>query len=192
MTKMTSRLVLVALALVPAALVPTGGRAQSAQPAQPAAAGQSAPAGPGAPRDALAGEMALLRQTVERLAAVAVRSQVLAARLSAQQQQVVREQDAIARAEDAIDTVGRRQELTRATLSGVNNALANVVEEPRSELRRQVESLNGELASQDRELNRLRTRLSNAEQTLRSQQQSYAELDKTLNSLLREVERPSR
>jgi len=173
MRKMTSRLVLVALALVP-----TGGRAQSA-------------ASHGAPRDAVAAEVALLRQTVERLAAVAVKSQVLAGRLAAQQQQVVREQDAIARAEDAIELAGRRQELTRATLARVNRALADVVEEPRSELRRQVESLTGELADQERELAHLRDRLSQAEQGLKTQQQSYAELDTALSSLVREVERPT-
>jgi chromosome segregation ATPase len=178
MRKMTSRLVLVALALVPAALVPAGGRAQSAPP------------GRGAPRDAVATEVVLLRQSVERLAAVAVRSQVLAARLAAQQQQLVLEQDTIARAEDAIDAAGHRQELTRAALERVNTALANVVEDPRAELRRQMENLNGELANQDRELNRLRTRLANAEQALRNQRQSYAELDTALGSLLREVERP--
>jgi chromosome segregation ATPase len=178
MRKMTSRLVLVALALVLAALVPAGGRAQSAPP------------GRGAPRDAVATEVVLLRQSVERLAAVAVRSQVLAARLAAQQQQLVLEQDTIARAEDAIDAAGHRQELTRAALERVNTALANVVEDPRAELRRQMENLNGELANQDRELNRLRTRLANAEQALRNQRQSYAELDTALGSLLREVERP--
>jgi chromosome segregation ATPase len=179
MGKLTSRLVVVASALVATgALVPTGGRAQPA------------PASHGAPRDAVADEVALLRQSVERLAALAVKSQVLAARLAAQQQQVVREQDAIAHAEDAIDAAGRRQELTRATLARLNNALGNVVEEPRSELRRQVESLGGELADQDRELNRLRTRLSNAEQSLKSRQQSCADLDDALGSLVRQVERP--
>jgi chromosome segregation ATPase len=140
----------------------------------------------------VATEIAALRQTVERLAAVAVKSQVLAARLAAQQQQVVREQDDIARAEDAIDAADRRQQLTRATLARASNALADVVEEPRSDLRRQVESLSAELADQDREINRLRTRLSNAEQSLKSRQQSYAELDTALNSLLLEVERPKR
>jgi len=179
MGKLTSRLVIVASALVATgALVPTGGRAQSA------------PAGHGAPRDAVADEVGLLRQSVERLAALAVKGQVLSARLAAQQQQVLREQDAIARAEDAIDAAGRRQELTRAAMARLDNALADAVEEPRAEMRRQVESLNGELADQDRELNRLRTRLSNAEQSLKSQQQSYAELDAALGALVRQVERP--
>jgi chromosome segregation ATPase len=171
MRKMTSRLVLVALTLVP-----TGGRAQSA-------------AGHAAPRDAMATEVALLRQTIERLAAVAVKSQILAARLAAQQQQVIRQQEAIARAEDAIEAAGRRQELTRASLDRVNRALANVVEEPRNEARREVENLTAELQDQDRELARLRTRLSNAEQSLRNQQQSYAELDTALGTLVGEVER---
>jgi chromosome segregation ATPase len=179
MGKLTSPLVVVALALVAmGALVPAGGRAQ------PPAASHAGP------RDAAADEVVLLRQAVERLAVVVVKSQVLAGRLAAQQQQVVREEDTIARAQDAIDAAGRRQELTRASLERVNTALANVVEEPRSELRRQFENLNGELANQDQEFNRLRTRLSNAEQILKHQQQSFAELDTALSSLIREVERP--
>ena len=124
MAKMTSRLMLVALVLVP-----TGGRAQSVA------------ASDRAPRDAVAAEVALLRQAVERLAAVAVKSQVLAGRLAAQQLRVAQERDAIARAEEAIDAAGRRQERTRATLARASRAVANVVEEPRSELRREVESL---------------------------------------------------
>jgi chromosome segregation ATPase len=173
MRKMTSRLVLVALTLAP-----TGGRAQSAA------------ANPGAPRDTVATEVALLRQAVERLAAVAVKSQVLAGRLAAQQQRVVRDQDAIARAQEAIDAAGRRQELTRGTLDRINRALANVVEEPRSELRRQLENLTAELDDQDRELAGLRTRLSQAEQSLKSEQASYTELDRALSSLVHEVDRP--
>jgi chromosome segregation ATPase len=175
MGKTTSWLVLVALALVP-----TGVR------------GQSAAAGHGEPRDAVAAEIALLRRTVERLAAVAVRSQVLAARLAAQQQRVLWEQDAIARAEEAIAAAARRQERTRATLDRSNRALANVVEEPRSELRREVENLKADLDDQDRELASLRTRLSQAEQSLRSDQRSYTDLDAALNALVSEVERPNR
>ncbi len=179
MGNLTSRLVVVALALVATgALVPTGGRAQPAADTH------------GAPRDTVATEVALLRQTVERLAAVAVKSQVLAGRLAAQQQRVVREQDAIARAQEAIDAAGRRQELTRGTLDRINRALANVVEEPRSELRRQVENLTAELDDQERELAGLRTRFSQAEQSLKSEQASYTELDRALGSLVREVDRP--
>jgi chromosome segregation ATPase len=172
MRKVTGRLVLVALALAPA-----GGRAQSASASR------------GASRDPVADEVALLRQTVERLAAVAVKSQVLAGRLAAQQQRVLRREDAIARAEEGIDAASRRQELTRATLARVNRALANVVEEPRSEARREVENLDAQLEDQDRELTRLRALLARAEQGLKSEQQSYAALDAALGNLVREVER---
>jgi chromosome segregation ATPase len=174
MRKMTSRLVLVLLALAP-----TGGRAQSAAH------------GERAPRDPVAAEVALLRQTVERLAAVVVRSQVLAGRLAARQQRVVREQDAIARAEEAIYAAGLRQDRTRASLDRVSRELANVVEDPRAEARREVESLKAELDDQDRELARLRASLAHAEQGLTSEQRSYAELDAELSRLLRQVEQES-
>jgi chromosome segregation ATPase len=174
MGKTMSRLMVVALALVP-----TGGRAQSVA------------ASDRAPRDAVAAEIRLLRQAVERLAAIAVKSQVLAGRLAAQQQRVGREQDAIARAEEAIDAAGRRQERTRATLARASRALGNVVEEPRSEMRREVENLRAELDDQDRELAGLRTRLSQDEQSLKSEQQLYAGLDAALRGLVREVERPN-
>jgi chromosome segregation ATPase len=176
MGKMTSRLILVV-----SALLPTG-----------SAAAQSVAAGEPRQRDAAAAEVALLRQTVQRLAAVVVESQVLASRLAAQQQRVVREQDAIARAEEALDAAGRRQDRTRAMLERADRSLGNVVEEPRSELRREVESLRAELDDQEQELTRLRTRLSQAEQGLRSEQRSYAELDAAFTRLLREVERLKR
>jgi chromosome segregation ATPase len=175
MGKMTGPLMVVALALVPA-----GGRAQ------PVAAGDRAP------RDAVAAEVRLLREAVERLAAVAVKSHVLVSRLAARQQRLAREEDAIARTEEAVDAAGRRQERTRATLARASRALGNVVEEPRSELRREVEDLKAELDDQDRELTRLRTRLSQAEQSLKSEQQAYAELDVALSGLVRELDRPVR
>jgi chromosome segregation ATPase len=175
MGKMSGPLVFVALALVPAAAR-----------AQPAAAGDRAP------RDAVAAEVRLLREAVERLAAVAVKSHVLVARLAAQEQRVAREEDAIARAEEAVDDAGRRQERTRATLARAGRALDNVVEEPRSELRREVEGLKAELDDQDRELTRLRTRLSQAEQSLKVERQAYAELDAALSGLVRELDRPVR
>jgi chromosome segregation ATPase len=175
MSKMTSPLLLVALAFVP-----TDGRAQ------PVAATDSAA------RDALAVEVRLLRQTVERLAVVAVRSHVLVGRLAAQQQRVAREQDAIDRTEEAIDAADRTQERTRATLAQANRLVGNVVEEPRSELRREVENLRAELDHHDRQLTRLRTRLSQAEQSLKSEQQAYAELEASLSGLVREIERPNR
>jgi chromosome segregation ATPase len=173
MRRLASRLFVVALALVPA-----GARAQSAA------------AGDRAARDRdVAAEVVLLRKAVERLAAVTVKSQALAGRLAAQQQRVLRDQDAIARAEEAIDAAGRRQERTRATLDRTSRALDNVVEEPRSEARREVETLKADLDDQDRELARLRTRLSQSEQRLRSEQQSYSQLDAALAGLVREVER---
>jgi chromosome segregation ATPase len=174
MGKMTYPLVVLALALVPA-----GARAQAAAPRDRA------------PRDAVAAEVGLLRQAVERLAAIAVRSQVLAGRLAAQQHRVAREEDAMERAAEAIDAAGRRQERTRATLARASRALADVVEEPRSELKREVEDLRAQLDDQDRELTRLRTRLSQAEHSLKGEQQSYAELDAALSGLVREVERPN-
>ena len=172
MRKTTGRLVLVALALVP-----TCARAQSKGD------------GRAAPRDAVADEVALLRQSVERLAAVVVKGEVLAGRLAAQQLRVLRQEDAIARAGEGIDAAGRRQEMTRATLARVNRALANVVEEPRAEARREVENLNAQLEDQDRELTRLRTLLAQAEQSLKGEQASYAELDRALGDLVREVQR---
>jgi predicted RNase H-like nuclease (RuvC/YqgF family) len=175
MGRMTTRIMLVALALVP-----TGVRAQSAA------------TGHDTPRDPVAAEVALLRRSVERLAVVVVKSQVLAARLAAQQQRVLSDQAAVARVEEAVDAVSRRQERTRATLDLSSRALANVVEEPRSELRREVENLKADLDAQDREIESLRTRLSQAEQSLRSEQQSYTGLDTALKALVSEVERLGR
>ena len=55
---------------------------------------------------------------------------------------------------------------------------------------REFENLTADIEDQDRELARLRTRLAQAEQGLRGERQSYAELEKRLDGLVREVERP--
>ncbi len=112
-------------------------------------------------------------------------------RLVAQQQRVAREQEAVDRAQEAIDAADRNQERTRATLERVSRQLDNVVEEPRSELRREFESLGAELNDRDLQVERLRTRLSRAEQSLRNEQQAYARVEAALTALEREMQRPN-
>jgi chromosome segregation ATPase len=136
-------------------------------------------------------EMRLLRHSVERLTALMVKSHIAVSRLVAQQQRVAREQDDVARTEEAIDAADRNQEQTRAALARVSRQLDNVVEEPRSELRREVESLRAELAEHDRQIERLRTRLSRAEQSLRSEEQAYKQVEAALTAIEREIQRPN-
>jgi len=140
--------------------------------------------------DPLVVEMRLLRQAVDRLTVLAVKSQLAVSRLVAQQQRVAREQEAVDRAEEAIAAADHRQERTRANLARVSRQLDNVVEEPRSELRREVESLRAELDDHDRQVERLRMRLSRAEQSLRNELESYRQLEATLMALERELQRP--
>lgn len=141
--------------------------------------------------DPLVVEMRLLRQAVDRLTVLTVRSHLAVSRLVAQQQRVAREQEAVDRAEEAIDAADRSQERTRATLARISRQLDNVVEEPRSELRREVESLRAELDDHDRQTERLRIRLSRAEQSLRNEQQAYTRVEAALTALEREMQRPS-
>jgi chromosome segregation ATPase len=149
---------------------------------------QTPAAGDRAASDPLLREVRLLRQAVERLTVFAVRSHLAVTRLVAQQQRVAREQDAVDRAEAAIADADRSQERMHATLARLSRQAENVVEEPRSELRREVESLRGELEDQDRQIERLRAGLSNAEQSLRTEQQSYRQLEATLLTLDRELQ----
>jgi len=174
MRKMTCPLILVAMALAPA-----DGRAQTG-----AARDRAAP-------DAVAAELRLLRQAVDRLAAATVTSHVLASRLAVQQQRVAREQDAVDRAEEAIDAGDREQERRRAALERANRVVGNVVEEPRAELRREVDNLRAELDDQDRQIARLRARLSKAEQSLRSEQQLFRQLEAALSGLDLGLQHPS-
>ena len=140
--------------------------------------------------DPLVAEMRLLRQAVDRLTVLAVKSQLAVSRLVAQQQRVAREQDAVDRAEEAIAAADHSQERTRANLARVSRQLDNVVEEPRSELRREVESLRAEVEDHDRQVERLRMRLSRAEGSLRNELESYRQLEATLIALERELQRP--
>jgi len=173
MGRLTCPLVVVALAVGPA-----GSRAQTMASGDRAAA------------DPLVVEMRLLRQAVDRLTVLAVKSQLAVSRLVAQQQRVAREQEAVDRAEEAIAAADHRQERTRANLARVSRQLDNVVEEPRSELRREVESLRAEVEDHDRQVERLRVRLSRAEQSLRNELESYRQLEATLIALERELQRP--
>lgn len=141
--------------------------------------------------DPLVAEMRLLRHSVDRLTVLTVKSHLAVSRLVAQQQRVAREQDAVDRAEKAIDAVDRDQERRRATLARVSRQLDDVVEEPRSQMRREVEGLRAELEEHDRRIERLRTRLSRAEQNLRNEQQAYAQVEAALAALERETQRLS-
>jgi chromosome segregation ATPase len=141
--------------------------------------------------DPLVVEMRLLRHAVDRLTVLTVKSHLAVSRLVAQQQRVAREQVAVDRAEEAIDAADRDQERKRATLARVSRQLDNVVEEPRSELRREVEGLRADLDDRDRQIERLRIRLSRAEQSLRNEQQAYAQVEAALAALERETQRPS-
>lgn len=172
MGRIACPLIVVAFAIAPAA----GG-------AQPVADRQAG--------DPLVVEMRLLRQAVERLTVLTVRSHLAVSRLVAQQQRVAREQDAVDRAKEAIDAADRNQERTRATLERVGRQLDNVVEEPRSELRRELESLGAEINDRDQQVERLRARLSRAEQSLRNEQQAYSRVEAALTALEREMQRPN-
>ena len=141
--------------------------------------------------DPLVVEMRLLRHAVDRLAVLTVKSQLAVSRLVAQQQRLAREQDAVDRTEEAIAAADRNQERTRATLARISRQLDNVVEEPRSELRREVESLQAELDDHDRQVERLRIRLSRATQSLRNEQQAYTQVEAALTALERELQRPN-
>lgn len=141
--------------------------------------------------DPLVAEMRLLRHSVDRLTVLTVKSHLAVSRLVAQQQRVAREQDAVDRAEKAIDAADRDQERRRATLARVSRQLDDVVEEPRSQMRREVEGLRAELEEHDRRIERLRTRLSRAEQNLRNEQQAYAQVEAALAALERETQRLS-
>jgi hypothetical protein len=174
MRKMSYPLILASLVLMPA-----DGRAQSVA------------ANERATRDALIVEVRLLRQAVERLAGVAIRSQVLVRRLAAQQQRVTRAQDSVDRVVEAVDAADRKQERTRGALAEVTRLFPSVIEEPRrSELERESATLRAELIDHDRGVSRLRARRSQAEQSLRSEQQLYGELEASLSALDRELQRP--
>jgi len=173
MGKTACLLVVVAMAISPAAV-----RAQTTAASDRATS------------DALVVEMRLLRQALDRLTVLAVKSHLVVSRLVVQQQRVAREQEAVDRTEEEIDAADRNQQRTRATLARLGRQLDNVVEEPRSELRREVDSLNAELEDHDRQLALLRVRLSKAEQSLRSEERSYRELEAALIDLDRGLQRP--
>jgi chromosome segregation ATPase len=169
----------VPLALAALALLPAEGRGQPVAPADRA------------PLNALVLEVRLLRQAIERQTASSVRSQLLASQLAVQHQRVVRAQDALDRAAEAVEAAARKQDQLRGSLARHNRVSADVIEEPRrSQLEREAETLRAQLLDQDRTVTRLTARHSQAEKSLSTEQRLYEDLESSLSSLDRQLQRP--
>lgn len=152
--------------------------------------GQTASAVDRASLAALVQEVRLLREAIEKQTAATVRSQLLASQLAVQQQRVVRAQEAADRAADAVDAAARKQDQLRGSLAKLSQVSADVVEEPRrSQLEREGETLRGQLADQDRTVVRLTTRRSEAEKSLAKEQRLYDDLESSLGTLDRQLQR---
>jgi len=168
----------VPLALASLALVPAQGRGQTA-PADRASLG------------ALVLEVRLLRQAIEKQTAAVVKSQLLASQLAVQNQRVVRAQDAVDRAANAVEAAARKQDQLRGSLADHNRVSADVIEEPRrSQLEREGETLRAQLRDQDRTVVRLTTRHSESEKRLATEQRLYEDLESSLSGLDRQLQRP--
>ncbi len=169
----------VPLTLAALALVPAQGRSQTVAPADRA------------PLNALVQEVRLLRQAIEKQTAATVRSQLLASQLAVQNQRVVRAQDAVDRATEAGEAAARKQDQLRGSLARHSRVSADVIEEPRrSQLEREGETLRAQLLDQDRTVSRLTTRHSEAERRLATEQRLYEDLESSLSTLDRQVQRP--
>ena len=174
MKTMTFPLTLAALALLPAQ-----GRSQAVAPADRA------------PLAALVQEVRLLRQAIEKQTAATVRSQLLASQLAVQHQRVVRAQDAVDGAADAVEAAARKQDQLRGSLDRLNRVSGDVIEEPRrSQLEREGETLRAQLRDQDRTVSRLTTRHAEAEKSLTTEQRLYENLESSLSDLDRQLQKP--
>jgi hypothetical protein len=168
----------VALTLATLALFPAQGPGQTVAPTDRAAL------------NALVQEVRLLRQAIEKQTAASVRSQLLASQLAVQHERVVRAQDVLDRAEEAVEEATRKQEQLRAALARHGRVSADVIEEPRrSELERQGETLRAQLLDQVRTVSRLATRHSQAEKSLTTEQRLYDDLESSLSGLDRQLQR---
>lgn len=168
----------VPLTLAALALLPVESRAQSV-------------AADRAPLNALVVEVRLLRQAIERQTAATVKSQLLASQLAVQHQRVVRAEQAVDRAAEAVEAATRKQDQLRGSLARHSRVSADVIEEPRrSQLEREGETLRAQLLDQDRTVSRLATRHSQAEKSLATEQRLYEDLESSLASLDRELHRP--
>jgi chromosome segregation ATPase len=79
----------------------------------------------------------------------------------------------------------------REALGRLNRVFGEVVEEPRrSELEREIEVLRAQLVDQDRAMSRLRMKQSQTEQSLTAEQRLYGELESSLSSLDRQLQKP--
>lgn len=131
-------------------------------------------------------EVRLLRQSVERQAGSAVRIQMLATRLSAQQQRVSRAQDVLDRVADALAVAEGRQQETREAVTRVEADLAPMLQDlRRPELERQAARSRAELTAREAEVARLSDERDRAEQQLATEQRRYDELEAQLARLVR-------
>ncbi len=157
--------------------------------AQAAPVGRAQPAAPAGP-DALAPEVRLLRQAVEKQTAMTVRSQLLMSRLIVQYQRVSRAQNAVDRTAEAVDIAEHRRDQARESLETTQRTFLNVVEEPRrSDMERQIEGLRAKLIDQEREFSRLRQRREQIEQGLQAEERAYQKLEAALSDLDQQLQK---
>ncbi len=142
------------------------------------------PAPPTSTLEVLLSEVRLLRQAIERQTAVVAKTQLLAARLSLQEQRLVR-----ARAShEALETQITRTKLEEAQGRSALEQMEEALDDPartaqRKDLESEVKALQNRLKSLETAVTDLQTRLSLASQVV---EQERARLDDLEAQLLRE------
>jgi chromosome segregation ATPase len=138
--------------------------------------------------DAVAKEIRLLRQTLERQAATTARAQLILARLTLYDQRTARARESVDRLEGEVASAERGRAQLQAVARENARALEQVTDpDRRQQLEAEARMLRAQLAEAEAQRSRLETRLVQAKQTLDVEAGRYDELERWLNDFDRQL-----
>jgi predicted nucleic acid-binding Zn-ribbon protein len=133
--------------------------------------------------DAVAREIRLLRQTLEKQNASNTRAQLLVGRLALQDQRTARARQSVQRLEGDLVTAERERDQLQAVLRQAARGLERAPEQEHSQLEAQVRMLREQAAQAHERISKIEGRLAEARQTL-----DCDEIDRWLAALDRQVQ----
>ena len=139
--------------------------------------------------DALVQEVRLLRQTLERQAATAARSQLIIARLTLYDQRAARARAAVDRLEGEVANAERERDQLQAAAREMARSLEQVTDPDRhQQLESESRMLRARMVEAETQRSRSEARLAQAKQTLDLEAGRYDDLERWLNDLDRQLQ----
>ena len=139
--------------------------------------------------DAVAKELRLLRQAIERQNATAARVQLLMGRLTLQDQRTARAQQTVERLQSELASAERERSEVERNFRAIAQRLEQATnDEPRQQLEEESRALRARLAESQSHVTSTESRLSHAKQALDVEAGRYEEIDTWLRDLDKQLQ----